>query len=189
MQSISDEKKALRRQYIALREALKPKLYASKCDRIADAVIASELFSEAKNILLYSPIRKEADTVKLFRTALCSGKKVYFPRVAEGGNMEFLRVSSQNSLVLGSFGIREPAPGSEELCDFQDTLAVTPLVAASRDMYRLGYGGGYYDRFFALHGEVKKLGICFNFQLVDSLPTEPTDIRLDAVVTECGIFN
>lgn len=188
MPSISEEKKALREKYIALRESIKPKQYASKCERIADTVISSEQFDRAKKILLYSPIRREADTVKIFRTALCSGKKVYFPRVDEKGGMDFFRVSSQSSLLPGKFGIREPSPESERLCDFSDALVITPLVAAARDKSRIGYGGGYYDRFFAAHGEVKRMGICFEMQVSDSLPAEATDIKLDYIVTECGII-
>lgn len=87
-------------------------------------------------------------------------------------------------LVEGKFGILQPQNGQEETAQ----IALVPLLCADRQGNRLGYGGGYYDRYFAAHPSVLRIGVAYEGQFVSSVPTEETDLPLDGFVTESGVF-
>ena len=84
---------------------------------------------------------------------------------------------------IGKFGLREP--DTDQLVDLsqEGILCIIPLVACTRDGKRLGRGRGYYDRFFAKNPHIFKVGVCYSEQVLDALPTEPHDVRLDLVVS------
>ena len=88
-----------------------------------------------------------------------------------------------DKLKAGKFGIPEPEEGEERTCE----VALCPLLAFDEGGYRLGYGGGYYDRYFALHPEVLRVGLAYAGQAVAALPHGEYDVRLDAVITEEGV--
>ena len=86
-------------------------------------------------------------------------------------------------LEAGAYGILQPEGGEETTC----RVALTPLLAVDGEGYRLGYGGGYYDRYFSLHPDVLRVGLAYAGQAVERLPREKTDMPLHAVVTEKGV--
>ncbi len=112
-----------------------------------------------------------------------AGKSVCAPRIT--GKGEMISLPLNGVLVQNRFGIWEPGEGKERTC----AVAVTPLLSVDREGYRLGYGGGYYDRYFALHPEILRVGIMCAGQAANKLPHERSDIPLDAVVTENGWFD
>ena len=160
-----------------------------------ERILGLAQWQTARQVLLYSPVRGEIDTRLLFEAALAAGKQTLFPRCISpraagyAGCMELAPCTGPEQLIPGSFKIPEPSPhhcpplAAEQL---KLDLALIPGVAFSRKGERLGYGGGYYDRFFAANLQPCCLfiGFCAGFQLLDSLPSEPWDLKVDAVCTE-----
>lgn len=136
-----------------------------------------EAFGEREDFFVYLSFGTEVETKALVGRLLGAGKKVCVPKI-EGEKM--LSVPYSDKLKQGAFGIFEPERGEETTC----AVAVTPLLAADGRGYRLGYGGGYYDRYFAEHPQVLRVGIGYEGQFTEELPREETDLPLDALVTE-----
>jgi 5-formyltetrahydrofolate cyclo-ligase len=107
----------------------------------------------------------------------------YFPLVHEGRRLSFHRVCHGGEFVTGSWDIREPGPACPELHAGELDLIVLPGAAFTRDGRRLGYGGGFYDTLLAGPARgVPLVGVCFPCQLLDDLPVEPHDKKVDMVV-------
>jgi len=109
------------------------------------------------------------------------GKTVCVPLV-EGKEMRSVQL--REPLVLGKYGIMQPKSGEELTAQ----IALVPLLCADRQGNRLGYGGGYYDRYFAAHPEVLRIGVAYSGQIVPNVPTEKTDVPLDGLLTEIGLI-
>ena len=103
-------------------------------------------------------------------------------KAEEKANMVFYRISALRDLSPGAYGILEPKE-AEAYQDEANALCLVPGLAFSADGARLGYGKGYYDTFFAQH-PVLKLGLCYDFQLVPQVPTQPHDVRMDGILTD-----
>ena len=102
--------------------------------------------------------------------------------VPNTNRMVFYRISALRDLSTGAYGILEPKE-AEAYQDEANALCLVPGLAFSADGARLGYGKGYYDTFFARH-PVLKLGLCYDFQLVPQVPTQPHDVRMDGILTD-----
>ncbi len=180
------DKRALRRQLLASRAAIpseeKCLLDGALCRNIA----AHRYFLAADALLCYLPMRGEPDLTPLFVTAKARNIPVYLPRCDENG-MRFLLFASENELVPDRFGILTPPADAPEAELTTDTLCLAPGLAASKDGTRLGYGGGFYDRF--LPRFAGKLLFPLYAQLVfDTLPHEAHDFLIDprSIITEKG---
>ena len=172
------------RQKSALRELMKARRRACTDRPARDGEIFARFFAlpqarSAASYFLYNAFSHEAATRAIALRLLHEGKEVYFPRT-RGKEMHAVRFYEGQALQKGTFGIEEPQGepyfGKIEVC-------VLPLLAADTDFFRLGYGGGYYDRFLS-DRNIYKIGLCYDFQLVDKVPREPHDAVLDALVTD-----
>ena len=135
----------------------------------------------AKTIMLYYSLPDEVCTHTLVDSLLLSKKNVLLPRVTGEGTMELRRYTGPSDLAIGAYDIMEPT--GEPFTDYATIdLAVVPGMAFSPIGDRMGRGKGYYDRFLPLIPQAYKIGICFPFQMVDSLPTDEHDIRMDEVI-------
>lgn len=103
------------------------------------------------------------------------------PKV-EGKDMLFYRLTDFGQLKPGYFGIPEPEEG--EIVSWEDALMIMPGVAFDRSGHRVGYGGGFYDRFLEKHPGIKRVAVAFDFQMFPAVPSEPTDISPEIIVTE-----
>ena len=126
----------------------------------------------------YLSFSSEAPTDKLIENLLCLGNIVCCPKVENG---KMVAVELGEDFTLSNLGIREPV-GSEY--DKRIDCVIAPLLAVDKQGNRLGYGGGFYDTFFKEHPNAKRIGYCFDFQIVDDVPFESWDERLDCVVTD-----
>ena len=150
-----------------------------------------ELYRNASNILIYASMGSEASTDEIMLDALSLGKKVFCPKVTDkkAGIMEFVRIDSPEDLAEGYFHIREPeiSDGSE-LYDGQDsenTLVIMPLVAFDDNLDRIGYGGGFYDRYLERFEKLMTVAIAFECQKSDELlPSTDVDIKPGIIITE-----
>lgn len=149
-----------------------------------DRMIAENFFSafaKYDSFFIYNSFGTEADTKNLIAGLFAEGKKVYLPKV-EGNKMVAVPYFG-GELKKGKFGIEEPE--GESFSGEMD-IAVIPLLAVSDKGYRIGYGGGYYDRFLK-DKKIIKAGIGYGFQFEDFTP-EPQDIPLDIYLCERGIY-
>ena len=133
--------------------------------------------------LSYVSFGTEADTLRILDRVLADGKALYVPKCVPNTNrMVFYRISALRDLSPGAYGILEPKE-AEVYQDEASALCLVPGLAFSANGARLGYGKGYYDTFFAQH-PVLKLGLCYDFQLVPQVPTQPHDVRMDGILTD-----
>lgn len=178
-------KKEIRKKVLDIRNKLPETVRREKSIRIAEAVCKTRCFQEASSILVYCHFRSEAETDCLMEKAWEMGKKVYCPRV-EGKEMEFYRIRSRRDLESGSFGIREPGLHCQVFDEREEHLPLVILPGAVFDWnrHRIGYGGGFYDRYLAKHPELRTAAICFEEQMQEEIPFESFDIRPDLIVTD-----
>ena len=179
--SVSDDKRLLRAKFRQLRAAYTPQQREKMHRRLAEAVSALPAFRDSSAALLcYASTPDEADTWRILRTAWRSGKTVALPRCEKGGRMAFYRVADERELTSGMLGILEPTAQCALYIPQFDDLCIMPALAFDRDGYRLGYGGGYYDRYLSDHPMVT-VGLCYPNCYAQKLPTEPFDIPVQQV--------
>lgn len=185
-------KNEIRKEMIMEREALTQDKWSAMSRDIERKILKSAAYREADCILLYADFRNEVETAYIIETALVEGKKIYLPKVldASGNNgMDFYRIDSTYELVDGYYGINEPVAGADRLFVYEDhkaekILMFVPGVAFDKNGGRLGYGKGYYDTYLSDKPTILTCGLAFDLQVVNSLPLEDYDIRLDHVITE-----
>ncbi len=137
----------------------------------------------AHHILLYYSLDDEVCTHGFIDQLVAEGKHVYLPRVTGATDMELREYTGKEDLCEGAFHIMEPTGTllPEERYDEIET-GVIPGMAFDSTGHRLGRGKGYYDRLLAKMPHIYKIGVCFDFQKAESIPTEATDIMMDAMV-------
>ena len=180
------EKQRLRKQKKMCRDTLPLRERESKSTRICEALKNHPLCKAARFVYCYAPLGSEADIWPVVDWLWESGRRVAFPRVTGDGEMEFFEVRGQEELREGSFHVMEPGDADASPVDWEGALVLVPLVAFAADGARCGYGRGYYDRYFALHPNLVRLGVGFSCQRCDKLCSvcEESDERLDYVQTE-----
>ena len=166
---------------------IKRKYFQHARREVADGAIADCVFAAfdcAQKVFIYYSFGSEADTHAIIDGLLSRGKEVYLPRV-EGKNMVAVRFyGDKEQMKVNSFGISEPL-GESFSGDFD--LIIAPLLAVNSRGYRLGYGGGYYDRF--LKGRTSPVvGIGYFLQLTDEFEESEWDVPLDKFICERGIY-
>ncbi len=152
-----------------------------KSELIAERILAGDI-SSCNDILCYYPLGSEPDLLGACRVFLEEGKRLYFP-VTEKDGIHFYCVGDLKGFKRGVFNVMEPADRRYEYKRGK-ALSLTPGLAFDRDMNRIGYGGGYYDRFFSLHPDIIRAGICFDELLERSIPHERWDMRMDLIITD-----
>ena len=183
---MDDKKRTIRKQMMELRASM-----AATTRRRTEAMLAARLtgtvmWKKSICVLLFNSTFREVSTRSLIEIALASKKKLYLPRI-NGKDMEFFLVNSVDELELGSFGITEPVSNVSFPAHFdgETCLCVVPALACDHEGYRLGFGGGYYDRYLSRR-KLKTVTIIFDDCIVSSLPHDEHDIKIDAVLTERG---
>lgn len=147
---------------------------------IVAALEAHPAFRAANTILLYHSLKDEVDTHAFIRK-WSREKRILLP-VVTGDDLELRLYTGPEDLTVGAYGIEEPTGAL--FTDYSAIdLIVVPGVAFDRDGNRLGRGKGYYDRLLPRIPSAYKIGICFPFQVVDEVPAEPFDIRMDEIIT------
>lgn len=181
-------KKALRQKGKMLRKNLSSAERAEKSKAIAKHLLESDLFQNAECIFSYLPIGEEADTMPVLEAAWKLGKKVAVPVCGRKREMFFFPIGSIMETTIGAYGIREPKEEREkEIFPQKGDLFLVPALLFDKKGFRLGYGGGYYDTYFAAHKVYPKIGYGFSCQIMEEdLPREKTDVAVDWIVTENG---
>ena len=183
--NLKDYKTGLRARYKELRRAMPPEQKDAADRRIADRLSRLGCYRRCSTLLTYVSSPIEVGTREIIARALADGKRVAVPRCVPGTReMEFYLIESCDDLEPGAFGILEPRPSPERLLsEWKGCLCVVPALACDRKGYRLGYGGGYYDRFLRNFPGVKAL-ILYKKCLVEHIWHGRYDVAVDLIVTE-----
>ena len=176
-------KKSIRGRLLAQRKQLPAETVLHHSLRIQEQLLRTPEFAAAATVALYSPILNEVFVEEVFHGARSNGKRVAYPRVC-GGTLEFVEVKTLADLRPGSFGILEPAGERIVPAAGLDLVAV-PGLAFDVTGHRLGYGKGLYDRVLHLAEDRRVLvGLAFAFQILEALPAEAHDVRMDLLICE-----
>lgn len=183
----SSNKKEIRADLLLKRRALSPEACRLKSREITKWLLASPEFNAAQTIHFYLAAAAEVQTEEMIQEALRLKKRVVVPVVQPETNALMLSAVVDfhpSRLQPGPYGISEPRPQYQKRVDPKEVdLWVIPGVAFDLVGNRLGFGGGYYDRLLS-GTSGKKVGLAFEFQVVDRLPIEPTDHPVDQIITE-----
>ena len=178
-------KKQIRSEMLKQRKKLTPLAVNEKSEVISQKVFNNIDFQCAGTVCVYISSNNEVSTYSIIKKALDMGKRVCAPKVnVETLTMEMMEFVFFEDLVKGAYGILEPIAGRiippEEI-----DLILVPGVAFTKDNHRIGYGAGYYDKYLVKIADgVKKIGLAFDFQMVDCFDTDETDVALDCVITD-----
>ncbi|WP_022846876.1 5-formyltetrahydrofolate cyclo-ligase [Desulfurobacterium sp. TC5-1] len=173
------KKAALRHKIKGKRLLLDRKEAEAKSKIICKKLLTIDAVRKHRSFLLYYPFKNEVSLLSLFNELKKAGKSVLFPKVS-GKELIPVKVNSLNELSPGYMGILEPPEtGRKE----KPEVVFVPGIAFDLQCYRLGYGGGFYDRFLS-GKEYFTIGVCFDFQIVEKLPVEPFDVPVKLVVSE-----
>ena len=154
-------------------------------DKIFEKLLQNEDFKNAKVVMSYMDFKNEVKTDKINDFIKNSGKILVLPKVIDKETM--IAIEDKNQYIVSPFGNKEP--DGEEYKGNID-LIITPGVAFDRNKNRVGFGRGYYDRFFAVHKNAKKIAIAFEKQIIEEgIETTEYDMKVDTLVTEDNIIN
>lgn len=178
------DKRALRQKYKAVRDSIPENLRKEKSRIIQEKILSLDSYKKCRELFTYYSFGSETETEALIENAMNGDKTVALPYMTKNkGEMVFVRISSLSELVKNSFGIYEPVPSPENIViPTEKTVIIVPGAVFSRDRYRIGYGGGYYDRYLSRYKTLSNIGICFSEQIVDNIPANEYDIRLDELI-------
>ena len=153
---------------------------------LCEHILASSIFQSAQVVGGYMPLQQEADVMPVITAALRQGKTLVLPLCHQAPHMTMHVVSSLEELRVGSYGILEPSPDAPIIPSEQIDLLLVPLEGIDHDGFRLGKGGGYYDRLLSL-AEIPTLGCALSWQWTEKVPREPWDKPLCACADYTGI--
>lgn len=174
------DKTALRKQIRELKRQMTQAQIDAASQRLAELFFATDYYRKANTIYGYLPYNQEVRTVPILRQALLDGKRVAVPKVY-GEEMRFIYLNDLELVEAGYAGIPEPL-ADEPVAQDATALVLMPGLAFDRQGHRIGYGGGFYDRFLALEPEHPTVALCYAFQLLDKLETEEFDVPVDCVL-------
>ena len=189
MGEIKELKRTIRDQYRAARRAIPPEKKAEADARICSRFLSLAAYRYSGTVLLFAPLDDEIDVMPIAQAALDAGKTVAFPRChREERTITFHAVGSPSELSPDNYGIREPAAGLPALdVNASGTICLIPALVYDREGYRIGYGGGYYDRFLN-DFQGAKIGPIYGDFIVDRLPRGRYDAPVDTMLTEKGVI-
>ena len=184
---IREKKKLLRAELMKREAELPPEYIAASNEGIAKNLLSLPEFQAAKSIMFFYSIWNEPDTIWLMEQALLLGKTVTLPETLKGGIMKARVVAHLDELKPAVFNIPAPTQDMPELAPEALDFVLVPSVAYDRQGYRLGHGGGYYDRFLLRTGAFK-CGIAREKMLINAAPRGKYDVAVNCLVTENEIF-
>jgi 5-formyltetrahydrofolate cyclo-ligase len=182
------DKSRLRTALLKKRDAIPAEVRRAKDRLIRDRLLSLDEIKGANLIFFFASFRSEVDTLEPMRSLLAEGRRVVLPKVARENHLLLLyEVKGLEELVPGYMGIPEPSVLTEERAVAVNEIkaVVIPGAGFDREGNRIGYGGGYYDRLLSSLGRnVPVIAPAYEEQVVDSVPSEPHDIKVSMIVTD-----
>ncbi len=174
------DKKALRAEIRARKRAMSPEEIEARSAALAELFYASNAYKNARTIYGYLPYNQEVRTVAMLEQAMRDGKRVAVPK-CYGDEMRFIYMDDLSLVEKGYANIPEPIADAP-IADDETALVLMPGLAFDPAGHRIGYGGGFYDRFLAREQHHPTLALCYEFQMRPQLETESFDIPVDTVL-------
>lgn len=185
-------KKDFRKKVIEYRNNKDTDFISTNSQKITEKLLSMNCIKDANTIMLYLDFNNEVSTDSLIKKLLNLGKIVSSPiTLKEERKLIPSQITDlKNGIQYGAYNIREPKPECSPAINIKDLdVVIVPAVAYDKNCYRLGYGGGFYDRFLEnLRKDAVTIGIAFDLQIFDEVPKEPHDAQLDYIVTESRIL-
>lgn len=181
-------KQALRADVIARTKNLSPTYCREADEMICRWVIQSDVYEKAQTIFCYVGTEREIDTMRLIHVIMRDGKNVAIPLCVERGVMEAKRIAGVGDLVSGRYGILEPRLECPVVQPEELDLVIVPCCTGNARGERLGYGGGYYDRYLP-KVQCPTMLLCRHQLEQEEIPMQPHDVRTDYFVTERGMVD
>lgn len=181
-----NSKSEIRKRLLGLRNSLSSEKITAGSGEIVTRLIRIEEIRKASILMVYVSFGSEVMTDDLIRWGWGEGKRVVVPFCRpESREMTACRIDGFDELETGHYGIRAPKAGRlRPVSGGEIDVVVVPAVAFDRRGYRIGYGGGYYDRFLPGCPQATKIGAAFASQIIEEIPVEPYDVTMDCIVTE-----
>ena len=176
---MSPSKQELRRAIRQQKQAMAPEDIAARSDNLRRRVLETDAYRQAKTIYCYLPFNQEVDTLPLLRQALLDGKQAALPK-CYGKEIRFILTDDLSRIRYSPFGAPEPVDDAPIASD-ETALVIVPGLVFDESGHRIGYGGGYYDRFLSREPNHPTIALCFDFQLVPHLEPDPHDIPVQTV--------
>ena len=183
----NDEKNLIRKQMKQPRADMTRTERFEKSMQIFEQLITVPEFKRADRIYTYVSMDNEIDTIMLIDYSLSLEKRVFVPRVS-GRDMEFYEISDISELSPGYMGIYEPDINGREPDYSRTGFMCMPGLAFDKSHNRIGYGGGFYDRYLSVENKLYKAALAYEAQLLESIPAQDGDVRPDMIVTEENIY-
>ncbi len=174
------DKKALRREIGQKKRAMAAAEIAAYSRNLAEKLYETEEYKQARAIYAYLPYNQEVRTWEIVERAWKDGKRVAVPKVY-GDDMKFIYLTDLTQVAKGYSGIPEPI-ADEPVARDETALVLMPGLAFDPQGHRIGYGGGFYDKFLSREPKHPTLALCYEFQMVEHLETEEFDIPVDTVI-------
>lgn len=174
------DKKALRKQIREMKKAMTVRQIEEKSQKLKELFCTSDAYRNAKTVYGYMPYNQEVRTVPILEQALLDGKRVAVPKVY-GDVMRFIYLTDLKAVANSDMGIPEPI-SDEPVADDPTALILMPGVAFDPQGHRIGYGGGYYDKFLSAEPDHPTVALCYDFQMFPELQTDAHDIPVNVVL-------
>ena len=173
-------KQELRAHIRTLKRQMTEDQIVAKSNALCTLFTQSDAYRNAKTLYGYLSYNQEVRTMPILEQALRDGKRVALPK-CYGSEMRFIYTDDLTQIGKSSCGVPEPL-ADEPVADDETALVLMPGLAFDREGHRMGYGGGYYDRFLADEPDHPTVALCFDFQITEHIPTEEFDIPVDLVL-------
>jgi 5-formyltetrahydrofolate cyclo-ligase len=180
-------KSVLRSECLARRRALTRDERKQDDALILTHLLALRPIELARAVFIYISVQQEVDSRRLIAHLLKAGKSIFIPRIASGA-MTAIPFTTWSDLTLGALGIPTPPASAVDPSPSLPEVAIVPGLCFSEQRHRLGYGGGYYDRWLSLHAATTSIGVFRDIDLMPNLPVEAHDISLDLIVTPSRVL-
>ena len=174
------DKKALRREIREKKRAMSIEEIEERSARLGELFAGTDAYRNAKTVYGYMPYNQEVRTVPILERAILDGKRVAVPKVY-GDTMRFIYLDDLTQVEKSDMGIPEPI-ADEPVADDKTALVLMPGLAFDEAGHRIGYGGGFYDKFLSAEPTHPTLALCYEFQMQEHLETEEFDIPVDCVL-------
>ncbi len=164
----------------------------TKSNKIFQKIEELDFFSSVRDILIYVNYKSEVHTCEFIKRCILLEKNVFVPKIYEKTTMQFIQIKQMKDLAKGTYGILEPIQDTpiwnvadSSTTSASKTLIILPALALDTQFNRVGYGGGYYDKYLSLHHDIIKIAVGFDFQVINEIKfIEEKDEKVDIIVTE-----
>lgn len=179
-------KKEIRKYIVDMRDKISAEQKCKWDSKINDILVNSEFYKNAGVIFTFVSFRSEVDTHWFIKHAIEDKKIICVPKVvSKQEGMETYIIKSMSDLRAGYYGILEPVDKCPKVIAEDIDLVLVPGLAFDREGRRLGYGGGFYDRFLRrMRGKTPNIALAYHFQIINTVPADQWDIKMDAIITD-----